>query len=132
MRCARRVPSETTQDFTRWKGSTPYFTWNASRAVKKRSTYDGCRSATPGRFLFGIRGGARVPASDEDAVSGDCGCDDACRGNFSQPDDRGHSKVLSGACTEDHECDLVAGAGDVYEGDRRGGPRREYPQLQRG
>jgi len=80
-------------------------------------------------FYMGYAVRARVLAGDEDAVSGNCGCGDACRGNFSQPDDRGHSKVLSGACTEDHECDLVAGAGDVYEGDRGGGPRRKYPQL---
>src|SRR6266849_75512 len=90
---------------------------------------DGGGAAAAGRFLYGTCGGARVLAGDEDAVPGNCGCGDACRGNFSQPDDRGYSKVLSGARAEDHECDLVAGTGDVHEGDRGGGPRREYPQL---
>src|SRR5216683_6137456 len=93
---------------------------------------DGGGPAAAGRLLYGIRRGARVPAGDEDAVSGNCGCGDAGGGNFPQPDDRGDSKVVSGACAEDHECDLVAGASDVHEGDRGGGSRREYPQLQRG
>jgi len=34
----------------------------------------------------------------------------------------GHARKIMNA-------DLVAGAGDVHEGDRGGGSRREYPQL---
>src|SRR5229473_2593906 len=93
---------------------------------------DGGGAAAAGRFLYGVRGGARVFASDEDAVSGDCGRGHAGGRDLSQFDDCGDPEVVSGARAEDYECDLVAGAGDVHEGDRGGGPRREYPQLQRG
>src|SRR5258708_32334471 len=92
---------------------------------------DGRGPASAGRFLYGTRSRARVSTSDEDAVSGNCGCGDACGGNFSQLDDRGNSKVVSGARAKDHECDLVAGAGDVHEGDCGGGPRRQYSRLPR-
>ena len=64
-------------------------------------------------------------AGDEDAVSGDCGRGDAGGRNFSQFDDCGDPESLSGPRAKNHECDLVAGAGDVHEGDSGGGSRRE-------
>ncbi len=88
-------------------------------------------AAAAGRFLYGVCGGARVLAGDEDAVSGDCGRSNAGGRNFSQFNDCGDSEVLSRACAENHERDLVAGAGDVHESDRGGGPRRGCAQLQR-
>src|SRR5579859_5242407 len=92
---------------------------------------DGGWAAAAGRFLYGLCGGACVSAGDEDAVSGNCGYGDAGGGDFSQFDDCGDPEVVSGACEEDHECDLVAGAGDVYESDCGGGSRRGRAQLQR-
>src|SRR5882762_2310861 len=87
-------------------------------------------AAAAGRLLYGARGGESVLAGGEDAVPGNRGYGDARRGNLPQPDDRGRAKVLSGAGTEGHECNLVTGAGDVYQGDCGGRSRCEYPQLQ--
>ncbi len=88
--------------------------------------------AAAGRLLHGVCGGAGVPAGDEDAVSGNCGCGDAGGGNLSQPDDRGDPEIVPGTRAKDHERDLVAGAGDVHEGDRGGGSRRGRARLRRG
>src|SRR5216683_3088872 len=74
---------------------------------------DGGGPAAAGRLLYGIRRGARVPAGDEDAVSGNCGCGDAGGRNFSQPDDRGDSKVVSGACALDPERDVQFSLGPM-------------------
>src|SRR5882762_5671360 len=92
---------------------------------------DGGGTAAAGRFLYGTCGRARFPAGDENAVSGNCGCGDARGRHFSQLDDRGDSKVVSRARAKNHECDLVTGAGDVYESDCSGGSRRKYPRLPR-
>ncbi len=82
-------------------------------------------------ILHGLCGGACISTGDENAVSGNCGCGNASGRNFSQFDDCGDSKVISRARAENYECDLVAGAGDVYESNCCGGSRRGYSQLQR-
>jgi len=93
------------------EGEYPVFHVGMRDAAERADLFnDRGGPAAAGRLLHGVRGGASVPAGDEDAVSGNCGCGDAGGGNFSQLDDRGNSKVVSRACAEDHECDLVAGA----------------------
>ena len=92
---------------------------------------DDCGAASAGRLFYGPRDRADFSAGDEDAISGDCGCGDAGGRNFSELDDCGDPEELSGAGAQDYERDMVAGAGDVYEGGCGGGPRCECAGLAR-
>ena len=62
---------------------------------------------------------------------GDRGRGHAGRGHLPQSDDCVHPQIVSGPRAQDHERDLVAGAGHVHQGGGGGGPRRERAGLPR-
>ncbi len=74
-------------------------------------------SASARGLLHRPRHRTRLFAGDENATSGNRRRGHACRRNLSEFDDCCYSQELPRARAENDECDLVAGAGHVYQSD---------------